>query len=149
MGDAVMRAILINPDTRTITEIETKGDLNAMHGALTRPGCARNDDINAVRITPHDDLWVDGEGLLKPDVPVFRLRGYHHPLAGRGLILGNDGYGKSIGTKIAIERLHDIIQWTDQFTTGELTPTIEEPGHIKLGDGILKTITVPGPDKIT
>jgi hypothetical protein len=139
-----MRGILIDPDTRTVTEIETKGDLDAMHGALTRPGCARNDDINAVRITPHDDLWVDGEGLLKPDVPVFRLQGYDHPLAGRGLILGNNGAGESISTQIAIERLCEVIIWTDHFTTGELGPAIEEPGRITLGDGILKTITVRG-----
>lgn len=135
-----MRAFLIDPDKREITEIQTSGTLGEMHRLLSRPGCRPNDDINAVGISPQrDTLWVDGEGLLKENVPIFRLRGYPRPLAGRGLVLGCDEAGSNTDASPMLGGvLRAVVEWTDLLTTGRLTPMIQAPHFIKIGDGILK-----------
>lgn len=143
-----MRAILIDPDTRTVTEIETKGDLHALYEALTRPGSAKVDDINRVGLGRVADLWVDGEGWLKPDVPVFRLRIDNQPLAGRGVVLLHDAAGNSTAVPTGmIHVIHQLVEWTDEFSTGELEPATSHGPTVRIGDPIIKTITVHGPDK--
>lgn len=141
-----MRGLLIDPDTRTISHIETADSLNDMYRLLTRAGEPKVGDINAVRLSQIDILWVDGEGFLKPDVPVFRINGYYGSLAGRSLVLGIDEGGNNQSVSVAVEELlRRDVQWTEEASTSRLGSSVERPGYFKIGDPILKPRPWPAP----
>lgn len=128
-----MRGLIIDPKAKTISPVDTDGSLDDMYRLMN---C---DDINSVRVTRDDMLWVDGEGFLKPDLPVFRLAGYGHPLAGKGLVLGIDAAGESCSVSpVAEGLLRAKVQWSVQVSAGKLGPSSEGPGYFKIGDPILK-----------
>lgn len=106
-----MRAILIDPFERTIEEVETRKGARTLD-ELYR--LLRVEDIDHVRLTdgcPREDVWVDGEGLFKPDQRYFKLDTYLMPLAGRGLVLGTDYDGESIGTKMTLSEARRRFGW--------------------------------------
>lgn len=134
-----MRGFLIDTDRRQFWAVEISGDLKSMYAVLSRPGHPPVDDINSVRISRENILWVDGEGFLKENIPVFNIIGYGNPLAGRGLVLGVDDAGESCDASPELEAiLPMIVEWTDKLSSGRLEPTVETPGRIKIGAPILK-----------
>ncbi len=121
-----MRAIIINPWHRTVTEIEGPyGHLVGMYQGLSEPGVHEAKDIDRVRISQRDCIWVDGEGYMKEGLPIWRLSGYEPVLAGRGLLLGLDEAGENISPGVVAEFMTQFIHWSDEETTGELGPTTE------------------------
>jgi len=103
----MMRALLlIDPVTRTITEVEYDGDSrnialllsDAEHGIKCSTFTA---------IYPVDGLtiFVDADGLLNEPKYFFRHEGYAPPLAGRGLALGANGKGDSVAAPLTIDDL--------------------------------------------
>ena len=60
-----------------------------------------------------DAIFVDDEGLFKDDQRFFMLRGYHEPLAGRGLVLGANAEGDTTSPKITMEKLTELISFGD------------------------------------
>jgi hypothetical protein len=100
-----MRAILINPQDQTITEVEFNGDYRHINQLIEA------DCFTAVRLGDKEEntIYVDDEGLLtdKPYVVgMFRVDGdYPAYLAGKGLILATDKRGNSVATKLDIEEL--------------------------------------------
>lgn len=111
-----MRAIKIDPATKTIEEIDTDGSLAAMEQVL-------NDGPCMVRIGQGDLLWVGDNGLLSAGNPVFYLAGYPHPLAGPGLVIGCDEMGENVAAQIDMHDITTLVIWTNQETTGNLTPS--------------------------
>jgi hypothetical protein len=97
-----MKAILINPKLKTITEVDYKGTLESIYDFT---GC---DCVDGVRLANGDILYVDDEGLYKPELNFFILSNPFQPLAGNGLVVGlsDDGEGRDIGCK---SKLDDII----------------------------------------
>lgn len=114
----IMRAYLINTKERSISEVDIEqGNIDKMQELI---GCdlftvasnfnfAENSDLA-------DSLYVDDEGLLKADTPVF----YFNPppsgqyLAGNGLVLGVDfSTGESVSARISLAELEKLISWTD------------------------------------
>lgn len=86
-----MKAFLIDPFTRTITEVEYDGSLEHMYQLI---GC---DSVEAVKLTDSGDcVWVDEEGLLKNPTHFFYIGNYPGELAGKGLVLGTDGGGNTV-----------------------------------------------------
>lgn len=97
-----MRSILINPTERTVTEVEHSGDYQDIYRLL---------DIK----TPFDvrplgngeSVYFDDEFLLKLEpgdtIQTFTLEGLPEPIGGNGLILGVDGGGNSVATKLALD----------------------------------------------
>jgi len=77
-----MKCIVINSADRTVTEAEFRGvaDLQRMAGGYIEPV--------PVRLPAGDTLYVDGEGLLKPQLHHFGFDGYPQPLAGTGVVVG-------------------------------------------------------------
>lgn len=128
---------MIDPAKRTIEVYETPGGLQALYDALSFEGQPKVDDINAVQLAASPDIvtmWVDGEGFLKPDVPVFYLRGSHQPYAGRALLLGTDEEGEDVSlgnfeASLITTRL--VVRWSDKVTAGDLGPSSQG----RLGDG--------------
>ncbi len=85
-----MRAFLIDPEDRTICEIDFAGGLDNFYEVL---GCSC---ITVAGPLPNgDDVWVDDEGLLKDPEYFFTIPRYPTPLAGRGLVLSCDDQGAS------------------------------------------------------
>lgn len=120
-----MRGILINPVNRTITEIDVKPGLQGLYAAL-RADAAFSGTVELVRVTDAVDLWIDEEGNLGADRPVFNFG--HQPVAGAALILGNDGEGDSEGLPdyVTLQRASHVITWTNKVTTGDCEQTTTE-----------------------
>lgn len=106
-----MKAIHIDPTTKTVREIEipdpaTGEHLSAIYAVL---GCRAFD---LVRLEGGDAVFVDDEGLLKDDPgPFFGLWGYPNPLAGHGLVLGADDDGNSCAPTVTVAEIEDWIVW--------------------------------------
>ncbi len=78
-----MRAILIDPFTKTVNEVEYSGHLHDIYRLV---GC---DTIDIVRADEKHVIYVDDNGLIHDEpLPVFVWQNFHQPLAGRGLMVG-------------------------------------------------------------
>lgn len=93
-----MRAILIDPFTRDITEVEYTGDIGCIYEHI-QANC-----FDAARFDNKGDaVYVDDEGLLKEPTHFFQIAGYPQPLAGRGLVLGVDREGESVSPTVSLD----------------------------------------------
>lgn len=125
-----MRAILINPETKTVEEVEFDFDL-----ASGRTYRKINELIGAslftvVELLHLDDgtsetLYVDDEGLLNDPKHFFKWKRYHQPLAGKGLILGTDAEGECIATTLEL----DFVKGEVEFPSIEFVRFEEIPEH--------------------
>ena len=86
-----MRAIIVNPEDRTITETEIDGSLKTLQqivGGLIEPVYQGLDD--------NHHCYVNEEGLLDDPQYFFMFKDGHQPLAGHGVILSTtDGGGEA------------------------------------------------------
>jgi hypothetical protein len=87
-----MRGILIDPFTKTVTDVETSGKLAEIYEILGV------ELITAVSVGEDQTLFLDDEGLMVPkdNQEYFQWRGSNQPYAGKGLILGVDEDGDNI-----------------------------------------------------
>jgi hypothetical protein len=105
-----LNAILIDPMSRTISEIQLSGELNDYYKHLK----CQTFTIVTVDWCGHEvDIFVDDEGLLNDGNEFFVFQGWHQPLAGRALILGHDDEGETTSCPIGIEEAADAIGWVD------------------------------------
>ena len=100
-----MKAYLIDPDKKTINEIEYSGDWKEIN-ELLGSRC-----FTCVQINESDSIFVDDEGLFAPEVSFFYHPGYPAPLANKGLVLGNDMDGNSIEPTVTLEDLEEDIHF--------------------------------------
>jgi hypothetical protein len=100
-----MRTILIDPAAKSFTEIEYNGDWRTISDHLD---C----DLFDIVYTDFGDVYVDDEGLLKPQDHFFLIEGVEQPLAGKGLLFGPaDGEGNSTAAQIGIEELEKKVRF--------------------------------------
>lgn len=129
-----MRGILINPNDRTIAQIEVGPRLAGLYAAMKQgDGEAFSGTIELVRLSPSVDLWIDEEGNLSAGRPVWHLIDAHGepvPFAGAALLLGNDGEGgsASLPAQITTAIMSKLAHWTDLVTTGDCEPMTTEDG---------------------
>jgi hypothetical protein len=97
----MIRAILINTQAQQVTEVKVNPVLAAYYALL---GVELVEAVHPRGIAAHDVMYVDEEGLLKPN-SFFQFRGYPQPLAGNALIVGTDEDGNDID---AATRLLDV-----------------------------------------
>lgn len=113
-----MRAILIDPIARTISETEHNGDYRDIYRLLSDPEHGLEvDDFNTVLWNNRNVVFVDGEGLLKNPRYFFTIRGYLQPLAGRGLILGLNG-PETIATDLTLRQVRPSIGFQELSVQG-------------------------------
>ena len=103
-----MRTILIDPEARTIEELEFEGNYQDIQKTI---GCSCFTTLNLGGET-NDAVFVDDEGLLKGSGFVFTLNG--HPLVGKGLIMGCDDEGESIGTTVKMSEVLGAVEWVGE-----------------------------------
>lgn len=103
-----MRAILIDPFTRTIDAIETDASLDDLYKIL------HVDMITVVSFDREHAMILDDEGLLKgkEEQAYFWVKGAEQPFAGRGLIVGDD-YGENRAATIGIDKVREVVKFLD------------------------------------
>ena len=101
-----MKAILINPEEKSITEVEHDDSINDIKELI------QAELFDVVRINEVGDvLFVDDEGLYNAD-HFFCLQGCDSPLAGRALLLGTDHEGRSVEPMLeSVETLEDKVSF--------------------------------------
>jgi len=121
-----MRAILIDPITQVVSEVEHTGDFMHIYTLLSDPKNGLEvDDFNIVVLNDEGEtLYVDGEGLLKESTRwFFKWKEYGQPLPGRGLILGSDEAGETIATKLSLDFVRQMVEYTELSVEGFVTRT--------------------------
>lgn len=101
-----MRAYLINPFDKTVTEVEYDGDYKSIYTLIDA------DCFDVARLDKGDGIYVDDEGLIsgKPQ-EFFLVRGYPTPLAGKGLLLGCNDEGETIEPFITLDELQSQVSF--------------------------------------
>ena len=100
----MMRAILIDPFTQTIEEVDYSGDYKDIYTLIQ---CELFSTVYCLE----DTLFVDDEGLYVKDQRYFKVAGYPQPLAGRGLLLGTNEEGDSVDATAKLSVIEKIIEW--------------------------------------
>lgn len=82
-----MKAVLINAEDRTVTDVEYDGNWKSISETIN---CRLFTVVSG--LPEGDDIYVDDEGLLtaNEDTTYFMFPWYPTPLCGSGLILGFD-----------------------------------------------------------
>lgn len=104
-----MRAILIDPFKRDITEIDIDPSLDNLYSTLGV------DLITIVRWDNKHALIIDDEGLLKEkeSMEYFWVKGSDQPFAGRGLLLG-DEYGDNRPCTLELSAVQEMVAFLDK-----------------------------------
>jgi hypothetical protein len=122
-----VRALLIDPVARTITEIDVGDADGELYTAL---GC---DWIDRVSLGGGVDLWIDDEGRLAYPNPLgyFKVSGVI--FCGRGVLLGVRGpESVALSPLITPEAVAGVVEWLGIPPESEVAPSItitewEEP----------------------
>jgi hypothetical protein len=111
-----MRALLIDPIAKTITEVDHNGDYHQIYEYLSDPANGlKATTFDSVRVDNTNVIYVDDDGLLKDPRYFFMFSHYHQPLAGRGLVLGVSSSGDTIATTLTVKKLSPFITYTDKL----------------------------------
>jgi hypothetical protein len=105
-----MRAYLIDPFTKTVTEVEHNGDYREIYKLIDA------ETFTTVLLNSRrDTVYLDDEGLFKPldQQEFFMLRSYPNPLAGKGLVLGTNYAGDSVDPQASLEEVTNAVVWVD------------------------------------
>ena len=102
-----MKAFLIDPFKRTVSEVNYSGDFEDIYLAID---C---DTFTCVQASERGDtLFVDDEGLINgKEQAFFGWMGYPQPLAGKALLLGTDINGESVATTLTLDEVNESVVW--------------------------------------
>lgn len=112
-----MRAILIDTYNKSVSEVDTVGDLQSIYELV------RTDIIEAVYLPGRNAMFVDEEGLYRqPPKPVFQFLGFDQPMVGNGLILGFDEDGDNCDTTVSLAGVIQRVVWRDHLEFAGMRP---------------------------
>jgi hypothetical protein len=100
-----MKAILINPFDQTIKETEYTGDYREIYSLVE---CRTFD---CVRLTPHEDMYIDDEGLIIDNQRYFRMVEIGANYAGKALLLSHDDEGETKATNWTLQDVKSMVEW--------------------------------------
>jgi len=112
-----MKAILINPFDQTIKETEYTGDYREIYSLVD---CRTFD---CVRLTPHEDMYVDDEGLLIDNQRYFRMLEIGANYAGKALLLSHNDEGETTATNWTLQDVKSMVEFLPE--THRETPYME------------------------
>ena len=105
-----MRAILINPEDKTVTEVDYSGDYKDIYKLI---GCSTFDVVRTS--TSSDGIYIDDEGLYAPIQFKwqFTFDNAYEPikLVNKGLVLGCNDEGDSVAPDSTVEDIKKNITW--------------------------------------
>jgi hypothetical protein len=95
-----MKAYLIDPEKQSVEQVDYTGVYTNIYEHI-------GEDCFAIaRFNEKGDcVYVDDNGLLKPQRAAFLVNGYRSFLVGKGLVLGTDYEGESVEPKCSLEWL--------------------------------------------
>jgi hypothetical protein len=105
------RVILIDPEARSIRELESDVSLASINGLVGAKG------LDQFRIAAFDDGgldfgWVDDTGLSSGmPMHAFLLPISNDPIAGRCLIIGADERGETCSARLPVALLRQDVTW--------------------------------------
>jgi|TARA_R110000824_G_scaffold122497_1_gene279694 hypothetical protein len=106
-----MRGILIDPTAKSVNEVDYTGDYKQIYKLCDFSV------FDCFQIDPEHTLFVDDEGLLKDNNDFFRiLGGSPHSFAGKGLILGLNDSGASVGSELSVEDIKKKVKFFEEGT---------------------------------
>lgn len=127
----IMKAFLINPTDKTITEVVFTGDYRNIYEHIDA------DAFTAVTLNQaRDVVYVDDMGLYRNEQDFFMIEGYENPLPGKGLVLGTDDEGEST------EPTYTNMEWLTgmvEFITGQEAYDIAKANDEEMAAAVTKT----------
>lgn len=152
-----MRALLIDPTTRTITEIDLAPGLNAIYAAMECHRIASpTRGLNGSLREGFDTLYANDDDLLEPgedpslrehwqsnpydwyQVDAERNPPTSYPLSGRGLVVGIDKQGRGCDARISLDELKVRVT----FTRRKFRGFDVKPGRGAIGDAMTELVRV-------
>lgn len=116
-----MRAILIDPFTETVTEVDHTGGLEDIYNWTD---CVCITSCNPFSDREHT-MFLDDEGLYRDDQAFFGYVGYGQPLAGRALVVGVDEAGETVACKLSLEGVRAHVGFLPDLKFVGMTPMVE------------------------
>jgi hypothetical protein len=110
-----MRGYLVDPFNKTVTDVETDGypHFKTLIGVdLICTVTVRVYDKGEF-IPPRDTIFLDDEGLYVKDQAYFLVAGYAQPLAGKGILLGTDAEGETVGAYMEFDEFKKMVSFID------------------------------------
>jgi hypothetical protein len=121
-----VKALLIDPSTQTVSEIELDANDDralsvAMHNLIGA------DTLDHQTISQdHDSIWLDDAGLKRGQpVYAFKLPIQRDPYAGRAVVIGADQIGRTPAPVLPIEVLRRDIEWLGRIVPEVVWETTE------------------------
>lgn len=136
-----IKGILIDPQRRSVAQVTIPHDNRRLNLRIREALGAEL--VDAIVFDQAHDLWIDDEGLYQDPNPHGYFVFGKKLIAGRGLILGHDGAGGSVGAHLDVFEVRRRIEFK---TAAELTPEQREPNITVLSldeDGNVKGLRMP------
>ena len=119
-----MKAILIDPVARSVTEVEYEGGLDSLYrlldcqrvDALHLNGNIFEDGWNSVFID--DEALLDEENAPRHYFEIETERGWSPPVGSKGLVVGGNHEGKDIATALTVEEIKTRVKFTERRFRG-------------------------------
>lgn len=108
-----MQAFLIDPANKAITTVELPDTGDKLPAIYKHLQC---ETFDAMYLPNGDSLYIDDEGLLKPQMHFFAVRGAPQPYAGRGLVVGINAQGRSVSPSITLQQLTANVKFVELMT---------------------------------
>lgn len=107
-----IKAIIIDPFEREITETEIENNLEGLKGAIG------DHWIELVRINNQNDMYVDEEGLFRENQQFFVMTGNQRkvPIAGKAVVVGSDvSTGDQINVTMSLDNIKCMVSFYSAF----------------------------------
>jgi len=116
----ILRGILINAYTRSITEVAIPTGTDPIYKELSKDATNPVDCFTCVDIAEDPDgmiqtLFVDDNGMFM-QTQFFKISNHSTPLAGNALLLGTDmENGESISTSMSIDEVRKHVEFLSRI----------------------------------
>ena len=114
----MIKAILIDPFEKTVSEVQLDGDdYRAIYPLISRPEDQVDTFTSGLAMLDGDMVLVDDEGLInwwERGQAFFEIIGGHQPLAGKGLVMGSNTQGESTSVRVTLGQMQELVRWVDE-----------------------------------
>lgn len=113
-----MKAILLDCNARSITEVEHDGDFRDIHRLIG----ASPFDVRPLHGRQGEVIYFDDEFLLRDEAGDLQtyadINGVVDPIGGKILFLGTNGGGESVSTKLTVEEVEQNVSFREMRLIG-------------------------------
>jgi hypothetical protein len=144
-----VRAILIDPTTRNVTDVAFSGDFDELYGLISVEHKRPVELVQSVYLREDVVMWVDEEGLLIDGVPTFSLTTFpaDSVFAGKAIVLGETPK-EDFADAPPLADIANLVQWTNALTTGDMAPSkVYESNEIVIIEGGRPILRQPNPEE--